>query len=99
MSCDCKGCQRGKQISTIRQLQPDEAHLSKHSKYPTKSKKIVMDRYKAARESLLRSIEWYIKYKDEPRGHFKRWNRLQRSGWSATKYRKARAEAKKHGLL
>lgn len=103
MSCNCSGCRRGKQISTLRQLQPDEVVCRKGSgKYPTKSKKIHMDRYLAARATLLRCVQWYKEAHErgKKRNYYDFFHRpITRSSWGVKKYREARAVVKKLGLI
>lgn len=74
--------------------------LHQRPSYPSKSKKVYRDRFMAARKILLQNIEWYQTgrkqgYKDD--GWF--YQRIKRDGWSAQRYRKARAEAKAHGVF
>ena|SRR6185295_19987874 len=100
MACHCSGCSHSKRISTFRQLQPDEVHMHKGTgKYPTKSKKVIMDRYLAARKWLINDIERYVE--GRKRGYTDSWfySRIKRNEWVVNKYKKARAEAKKWGLL
>lgn len=101
MSCDCSGCQRNKQISTLRQLQPDEVSRCRKGfgKYPSKSKKVYMDRYLAARKQLLEAIKRYRHAYE--RGYANSWmyERLKRDSWWVKKYREARVIVKKLGLV
>jgi len=108
MSCDCSGCQRAKQISTLRQLQPDEVHKRGSSKYPTKSNKVLMDRYLAARKTLLLYIEWYKrsyerrkKNPPKPNARYVEYfhEPIKRNSWGVKKYKEARAIVKQRGLI
>lgn len=103
MACHCSGCSKSKRISTIRQLQTAEVCTKRpSSKYPTKSKKVIMDRYLAARKWLIKQIEWYAE--SHERGTYKgRYDffheRIKHNTWGVKKYKAARAEAKRMGLL
>lgn len=73
--------------------------LHQRKEYPSKSKKVYRDRFEAARKDLKRDIEWYIRGREQgvTDGWF--YKRLELKDWIVQKYRKARAEAKKHGAL
>lgn len=73
--------------------------LHQRSNYPSKSKKVYRDRFMAARKDLLKDIERYKTGRE--RGYKGMWfyHKLERNSWSAQKYRKAWAEAKKHEAI
>ena len=109
MACHCSGCSRSKRISTIRQLQKEEVCTKRpSSKYPTKSKKIVWDRYLSTRKWLLKQIEWYQEsyerrktHPPKPNARYVDWfhEPIRHNTWGVKKYKAARAEAKRMGLL
>lgn len=61
MSCDCSGCQRGRQIGALRQMQKERCVRARTKKYPKLSKKIWDDRIKA--QELV--VQQYRKWCDE----------------------------------
>lgn len=109
MACHCSGCSRSKRIGTIRALQPEESRcLRGKSAYPSKSKKVYMDRYLAARKWLIWSIEHYQtgyeqrkKHPPKPNDRWVYWGgeALKRNDWGVRKYNVARAKCKELGLL
>lgn len=101
LSCHCKSCSKHKTVSARRQLQPDQCTRLKKGMgdYPSKSKKVYMDRFLAARKALLRDIEWYKTAHDRGWEHNWLYSRLERNGWNVKKYREARKKAKELGLL
>ena len=78
--------------------EPREKPLKKGG-YPSKSKKVYRDRFEAARKDLKRAVQWYADA--HKRGWYDDWGheRLERNGWYATRYRRARAEAKRMGAI
>lgn len=81
------------------QEDPPEGRPQKKGGYPSKSKKVYRDRFEAARKWLLHDIEWFIRGRE--RGWTDSWfyKRLERNSWVVQRYRRARAEAKKHGAI
>lgn len=101
MSCDCSGCQRSKQIGTLRAKQPEQCRKFGNSgKYPSKSKKVAMDRYLAARKWLLLQIKWYKDSYEHPE-KYGRWKqeKIKYNTWGVKKYKEARALVKALGLI
>ena len=108
MSCDCSGCQRSKRIGELRAKQSEDGKCLKKrdnviKKNPV-SKKIVMDRYLSARKWLLRQIEWYKEsHERREKNHrdYYDWfhQPIKPNTWGVKKYKEARAEAKRRGLL
>ena len=73
--------------------------LTKRRQYDSKSAKVWRDRYESARRSLKQDIEWYVRRHNEGRAHDFLTGPIRRHDWTADKYRKARAEMKRRGLL
>lgn len=97
----CEDCREQNLERKRRQF--DDAHREvrpiKKGGYASKSKKVYRDRFEAARKDLKRAIEWYARA--HARGWYDDWGheRLERDGWYATRYRKARAEARRMGVI
>ena len=81
------------------QFDEPKARPIKKGGYESKSKKVWRDRYEAARKDLKRAIEWYADARK--RGWEDNWlyQRLERNGWYAKRYRETRANAKAHGAI
>lgn len=99
--CDCSWCDRNRTISTLRQIDPpDRARtLERRTSYPSKSKKVWRDRFHSARLALKRDIDWYIRGRENGYEDKYFYKRIQRSEWSARRYREARCAAKAHGAI
>ena len=95
----CRDCREQNLERKRAQFDEPRAKPIKRGGYESKSKKVYRDRFEAARKDLKRAIEWYADR--HRRGWFDDWfyERLKRDGWYATRYRKARAEAKKWGAI
>lgn len=80
-------------------MPPREDKPLKRGGYASKSKKVYRDRFEAARKDLKQAIEWYARARKQ--GRVASWlgGRLERNGWYPTRYRRARAEAKRYGAI
>lgn len=61
MSCDCRGCQIARRISTVRQLQAEKPTRAHTKKYPKRSKKIWDDRIRSQEKQ----VEFWQKRHDD----------------------------------
>lgn len=95
----CRDCREQNIERKKAQFDEPVARPIKHGGYASKSKKVYRDRFEAARKDLKRAVEWYASARK--RGWQNSWGyeRLERNGWYAKRYRMARLEAQRHGAI
>ncbi len=99
----CEDCRIRNLERKRAQFDEPRAKPIKKGGYESKSKKVWRDRYEAARTYLKLCVGRYVE--GIRRGYYLPGNdswiygRIKRSDWVASKYRKARADAKAHGAI
>lgn len=98
--CDCGWCSSNRTIGVRKQLLPEGCQTAKRKSYPTKSNKIILDRFYAARKNLKMVINWFydaVKRGDKSGGFWRK--EISRNDYWVKKYRKTRTECKRLNLL